>query len=159
MSQIQQELDAERADASHVPGGVVGGIAGALVGGGIWGAVAVATGLAIGYLAVLVGFLAGYGVFIGAGTRRSKQLQFVAVGCAVLGLLMGKYFIVGHFVMKEFPESGLSYFDSRLFRLFIGNLSEFFELFDILWIFLALGAAARATKPTMTRLRASQPAP
>lgn len=153
VAQIQQELDAERADASHIPGGLIGGVIGALLGGGIWAAVAIVTNLAIGYLAVLVGFLAGYGVFLGAGKRKSKQLQYVAVGCAFLGLVLGKYFIVAHVIMKKYPNDGLSYLDSRVFHVFTENFSKFFEAFDFLWMFLALGAAVRATKPTLTRLR------
>jgi hypothetical protein len=158
LAQIQSELDAEAASTEHVPGGILGGVAGTLVGGAIWAGVAIATKLAIGYVAVLVGFLAGYGTFLGAGKRKGKPLQIVAVACALLGLLLGKYLIVAHEIihLPDLADQNLSYTDTRIFKIFFENISEFFRLFDLLWIFLALGAAMRATQPTLTRTRPMQ---
>jgi len=154
LGQVQRELAAERGGASSIPGGVVGGAVGALVGGGAWALIAILTSLAIGYVAVGVGFLAGYGVLVGAGRKKSAQLQGVAVACALLGLLLGKYFIVAHFLIEKFPDAGLSYLDSRLFKIFADHVTDFFRPFDLLWMFLALGAAVRVTRPTQAHVRA-----
>src|SRR5204863_325935 len=147
LGQVQRELAAERGGASSIPGGLVDGAVGALVGGGAWALIAILTNLAIGYVAVGVGFLAGYGVLVGAGRKKSAQLQGVAVACALLGLLLGKYFIVAHFLIEKFPDAGLSYLDSRLFKIFADHVTDFFRPFDLLWMFLALGAAVRVTRP------------
>lgn len=152
-AQIRSELEREKAGAGDLPGAVLGGVVGALLGGAAWAGVAIASGLAIGYVAVLVGFLAGKGVVIGAGKRKSVQLQVVAVACAVLGLLAGKYLIVAHAIDTKFSELHLGYFDGKVVRVFFQNLGEFVRPFDFLWILLALGAAIRVARPTASHVR------
>jgi hypothetical protein len=153
--QIRDELSAEVAGSSALPGAILGGLVGALVGGAIWAGVAIASGLAIGFVAVLVGYLAGFGVVQGARKKKSTQLQGVAVACALLGLLAGKYLIVAHTIKTMVPDADLGYLDGRILEIFFQHLGEFFRVFDVLWIVLAFGAALRVTRPTATRVRMS----
>lgn len=153
LAQVMAEIEGETANAAHLPGAIGGGVVGALLGGAAWAGIAIATNLAIGYVAIGVGFLAGMGVFLGARKKKGKQLAVVAVLCALLGLLLGKYFIVAHVLIEKFPEADLSYVDTRLFRVFAEHITEFFRPFDLLWMFLALGAAHRVVRPTLTQVR------
>jgi hypothetical protein len=152
-AQIRTEIEREKAGPENLPGAVLGGVVGALLGGAVWAGVAIASGLAIGYVAILVGFLAGKGVVLGAGKRKSVQFQAVAVACAVLGLLAGKYMIVAHVISTKLPELHLGWFDGKVLRVFFQHLGEFVRPFDILWIVLALGAALRVARPTASQVR------
>ncbi|HEY3352665.1 MAG TPA: hypothetical protein VGQ83_05420 [Polyangia bacterium] len=149
--QIVAELRAEQARGPAVISGLVGGLVGALISGVAWAVIAIVTGLNIGYVAVGVGYVAGYGVLLGARRKKAALLQWIAVGCATLGLLLGKYFIVAHaareYVVKE-GGTEPSYFNPRLVGLFFENIGSFLSPFDALWLFLALGVAWGLPKPT-----------
>src|SRR5262249_22605363 len=80
--QVQRELAAQAATSAGMLPALVLGLVGALIGAAVWAAIAAAAHLAIGYVAVLVGFLAGLGVKIGAGAARGKPLQILAAGLA-----------------------------------------------------------------------------
>jgi hypothetical protein len=140
---VDSDLAAEQAGAAHLPLAVAGGLGAALVSGIVWAVIAVVTGLAIGYVAVGVGWLAGLGVLHGARGRRGRALQGLAVGCATLGLLFGKYFIVAHAVREMAAGQGVavSYVDPRLLGVFAEVLPKTLSPFDALWLFLALGVA------------------
>jgi hypothetical protein len=148
VANVQAEL------AAQVPGGAnllvaaAGGLAGALVGAAVWAAVAIATNFEVGYIAVLVGFLAGLGVKMGARTQRGALLQYLAAGLAVVGLLAAKYIIFAYAMVKFGHEQGvdISYFDGRLLSVFPSALGEMVNAFDALFLILALMAAYRVPK-------------
>jgi hypothetical protein len=140
--------------AAQVPGGAnllvaaVGGLAGALVGAAVWAGIAIATNLEVGYVAVLVGFLAGFGVKMGARTQRGLLLQCLAAGLAVVGLLAAKYMLFAYTVVKLGHEQGvdISYVDGRILSLFPEALGQMVSGFDALFLILALMAAYRVPK-------------
>lgn len=140
--------------AAQVPGGknllvaAAGGLAGALVGAAVWTGVAIATNFEVGYIAVLVGFLAGLGVKMGARTQRGPLLQYLAAGLAVVGLFAAKYMLFAYTVVHVGQEQGvdISYFDGRLLSLFPEALGEMLSAFDALFLVLALMAAYRVPK-------------
>jgi hypothetical protein len=146
--QVVEELAASKGSALGIVPGLVGGAIGALVGAGIWAAIAILTDYEIGYIAVLVGFLAGHGVRL-AARGRGRALQFVAVAMSIVGLLAAKYFLFAHYTIEMLAEQGqqLSYLDPRLAIVFPFALVEIVSPFDLLWIFLAVGAAYRAPAP------------
>ncbi len=78
-------------DNQNLGMGILGGAVGALVGAALWAVVTVVTGYKIGWLAVGVGFLAGYGVRLaGKGIDRSFAVAGAAMsllGCAAGNLL------------------------------------------------------------------------
>lgn len=94
--------------ATGVVGGLVGGAMGAaapllkgclfsfigiLIGAGIWCGVAVVTDYELGFIAWLVGALAGIGMQM--GTKSESHLAgFIASGFALLGIFLGRLFIV-----------------------------------------------------------------
>lgn len=152
-AQVQSELVAEQETGARFPMALAGGAAGALVGAIIWAIIVVVTNFEIGYVAVLVGYLAGQGVKLGAGKGRGQSLQIAAAGMAVFGLLISKYFIVAHFVLKEpgVAEQGLGYFSPDLFALFLQNIGSVLSPFDLLWVAFALMAAWRI--PAASRIQ------
>lgn len=148
---IEAQRAAEKPDASRVVTAVVGGAAGAVLGGIVWAAVEVFVNLNVGYVAVGVGVLAGFGTVLGAGGRKGGMLQAIGVVSAVFGLALGKYFTVAHAIINNVEEfADASYFDSQLIGVFAENLSMFVSGFDLLWLFLALGAAFKIPAPTGT---------
>ncbi len=149
-AQVQAELAAEQQTGARFPLALAGGAAGALVGAVIWAVIVVATDYEIGYVAVLVGYLAGRGVKLGAGKGRGQTLQIAAAGMAVLGLVIAKYFILAHFVINDpkGAELGLGYFSPVLFTVFLRNIGSSLSAFDVLWIAFALMTAWRIPAPS-----------
>lgn len=153
LSQVQAAFAAEQSGALGLPFAIAGGVIAAIVAGAVWAAIAVFAHIEIGYVAIGVGFLAGWGVFLGAGKKRGVQLQVVAVACAALGLLVGKYFIVAnairdYLVSQEMVQKGeISLFNSGIFKIFFENIGSFLSPWDALWLFFALGAAWGVPKP------------
>jgi hypothetical protein len=144
-AQVQAELAAEQQTGARMPLALAGGAAGALVGAVIWAVIVVVTNYEIGYVAVLVGYLAGRGVKLGAGQGRGQPLQIAAAGMAVGGLVIAKYFIFAHLVISDprGAELGLGYFSPRLSTVFVENIGSSLSPFDLLWIAFALMTAWR----------------
>ncbi len=137
---VLAELRSEQAGAVHYPAAIGGGILASLLGGAAWAAMVAITNLEIGYVAVGVGLIVGWGVHLGAHKKRGRNLQWIAVGCSVLGLVIGKYFAIAHYIITHVPEAkGLSFFDPIFFRI----IPEYLTPFDALWVFIALRVAWR----------------
>ncbi len=66
------------------------GLVAAVVGGVVWGLIVKWTDYEVGFVAWGIGFLVGLAVVTAARTR-GLVLQVVAVLCALLGILIGKY--------------------------------------------------------------------
>jgi hypothetical protein len=143
--QVVAELEAEQATPRY-PLAILGGLAGAIIGAAVWSAIAVIADAEVGFIAILVGFLTGQGVKRGAGKARSHGLQIMAGGLAVAGLLIAKYMTVASLAARILH---LSPFDPKVTNLFFDNFGDFFGGFDLLWLFLAIGAAYRIPAPTI----------
>jgi hypothetical protein len=143
--QLQTELAQASAPTDVLPRAIAMGALGALVGAGVWAAVLIATDVEIGYLAVLVGFLAGYGVKYGARGGTGRQLQQVAVACTFFGLVATKYFVFAHFVSVDAAKDGIQvgYFSLGVILTFPRALFSMLSMFDLLWLFLAFSSAWR----------------
>ena len=144
-AQLEAEVAQGQASADVVPRAAAFGALGALIGAAVWAVVVIVTNYEIGYLAVLVGFLAGYGVKYGAGGQHGQQLQRAAIGCTLVGLIASKYFIYAHFLSEAAAEEGVSlgYFSSATLTSFPGAIVSMLSPFDLLWLFLALSSAWR----------------
>jgi hypothetical protein len=152
-AQIVRELDAERATAVKLPPAIVMGVLSAIVCGAAWALIAVLANLEIGFAAIGVGFVTSWGVLFGAGQKRSRELQWIAVACSVLGLVVGKYFIVAHAIVTYAKGAeGMSMFEPRLVLVFLENFAKFLSPWDLLWVFLAFRVAWRVPKPRDVRV-------
>jgi hypothetical protein len=148
LRKILAEVEGQRAKAAQTVPAAVGGLVAAALCGAAWTAMVVVTKMEIGYAAVGVGFAAGYGVLWGAGKKKSSQLQLVAVACALLGLVLGKYLTLAY-LLKHLGKVGaeVSYFDPRLLGAFVQALPQLLSPFDALWAFIALRISWRVTRP------------
>ena len=68
--------------------------------GAAWALLIALTKSEIGFAAVGIGYAVGHAVRRAAGGKRGRRLQWVAVGCSTLGLVLGKYFFVAHMVRE-----------------------------------------------------------
>ena len=155
VAQVRAAQAAQVPSGSNVIVAVVGGLAGALVGAAVWAGVAIATNFEVGYIAVLVGFLAGLGVKIGARTQRGPLLQVIAAALAVVGLLAAKYMVFAYALVEFGHEKGadISYFDGRILSVFPSALGDMLSAFDALFLVLALMAAYRVPKAVPISIR------
>ena len=155
VARVRAELAAQAPGGTRLLVAAAGGLVGALVGAAVWAGVAIATNFEVGYIAVLVGFLAGLGVKLGARTQRGALLQYLAAALAVVGLLAAKYMLFAWAVVKFGQEKGvdISYFDSRILSVFPSALGEMISGFDALFLILALAAAYRVPRAHAISIR------
>jgi hypothetical protein len=150
---VLAELAAESAGGSF-PRALAAGLGAAVACGALWAAIIVVTEREIGFAAVGIGWAVAHAMRLASGGRRGPRLQKTAVGCSLLGLLLGKFFFVAH-AMREMTENAphrpanfhLSYFDPRMFGFFARVFPHMLTIYDALWLFLALSAAWRILKP------------
>lgn len=150
---VLAELAAESAGGGF--GRALGaGLAAAVGCGALWAGIIVLTEREIGFAAVGVGWAVAHAMRLASGGRRGPRLQKAAVGCSLLGLVLGKLFFVAH-ALREMTENApgrppdfhLSYFDPRMLRFCARVLPRMITVYDALWLFLALSAAWRILKP------------
>lgn len=146
---------------------ILGGGLAAVAGGLIWGLITITTGYEIGWVAWGVGLLAGWGVVMFARGRKGMPLQIVAVGAAILGVVIGKY-ITFYAVLKEYvaEEYGveavaqMSMLSLGVIQFFGSSIGAMLSGFDLLWVILAVGTAwgipkAKVPKPVPVEASAS----
>lgn len=155
VEQIRTELEQQQPEGKHYPIAAVGGLVGAFLGAAVWAGIAIITDFEVGYVAILVGFLAGLGVKLAAGKKRSQGMQIMAAALSILGLLIAKYMIFAHVLVKIAAEGGteIGYFDPVIFEIFPSALKEMLSPFDALWLILAVGAAYRVPQPSQIALQ------
>lgn len=151
---VLAELAKENEAGAKLAPAVAAGLAASVACGAAWAGLIALTGSEIGFAAVGVGWVVAHAVRLASGDKRGPRLQKTAVACSVLGLLLGKYFFVAGIVRRMAmtspdapPGFTLGWFDPRLFRVFVSALPHLVNVYDALWIFLALSAAWRVLKP------------
>ena len=157
VAQVQADLVAEIAPANTYPLSFFGALAGALLGAGVWAGIAIATDFEVGYIAVLVGFLSGYGAKLAASWKKGHGLQILAAAVSLIGLVAAKYFIASYYVVKAAHNQGaeISYLDPEVMKAFLEVLPRMLSPFDALWAILAIGAAYRVPAPTKVSIHTS----
>lgn len=152
-AQVERDL-LEQTRNTRIAPAIALGLVGAIAGAAVWAGIAIATQYSIGYVAVLVGFLAGYGVRRGAGRTRTQLIRAIAIGCAVVGLLLAKFIIIVHAVAALAVEKSVTipYLDPIWFKVFWKVFPDTLTPFDALWLFLAISAAARQVRPIQLQL-------
>ena len=118
---------------------LLAGSVAAVLGGIGWGLIVKWTDYQAGFVALGIGILVAFAVSRAAGGRRSPELRAVAVGTALLGILIGKYLSFAVDAQVVFPGVGLV--SGEMLRLFRDALHDIFGLFDLLWIGLGVAAA------------------
>ncbi|OQB27019.1 MAG: hypothetical protein BWY10_01694 [Chloroflexi bacterium ADurb.Bin180] len=96
----------EESRAPRVPQALLLGLLAAVVGCVLWYAVVVITNYELGIVAIAIGWLIGTAVMFGAGRKRRRVLQIMAVLITLVALLFSEYLIVRHFAVKHLTEQG-----------------------------------------------------
>lgn len=87
-------------------GGLGAGLVAAILATAIWYAVVTISQYQLGIVAIVVGFLVGQGVVLGASRRGSPFLIAISVVLTALALVVSEYLIVVHFVNEELAAQG-----------------------------------------------------
>lgn len=143
----------ERPAAAALLPALLAGLVAAVVGGVVWGLIVKWTDYEVGFVAWGIGFLVGLAV-VTAARARGLVFQIVAVLCALLGILIGKYLSFVWALQELAEEDGveLPVLSMDTIDLFRDNLGIVFDWIDLLWVGLAVVTAWRALEP-------EQPAP
>jgi hypothetical protein len=150
------------AAALYVPA-ILAGLVAAIAGGVAWGLIVKSTDYEIGFAAWGLGFLTGFAVLTATRGARGLPLQAIAIVCALLGILLGKYLAFVWVLQESAEDLNVSVFSSRTFDLFRDNLDIVFDWIDLLWVGFAVYTAWRALqpeepKPVETQTKAEPPA-
>jgi hypothetical protein len=89
------------ASANNILGGLLAGIVAAVLATALWYAVVVVSHYQLGIVAIVVGFLIGQAVVLGASNRGSIALVAVSVVLTLLALVISEYLIVANFVSQQ----------------------------------------------------------
>jgi signal peptidase I len=143
VSPPQPEPQAEPQAAPNYGAALFAGVVAAVLGGTAWGLVAKWTSYETGVLALGIGLLTAFAVYRASGGRRGTELQVIAVGTALLGILIGKYLTFAFVTQDVESDFGahVGVFSGEMLRLFRDGLHDIFGRFDLLWIGLAAAAA------------------
>jgi hypothetical protein len=142
----------DRPAAALVLPAVGAGLVAAIVGGIVWGLIVKWTDYEVGFVAWGIGFLVGIAVLAATRGARGPVFQVVAVLCALVGILVGKYLSFA-WVLQEVAEREtqgaleISVLSMDTFELFRDELDTVFDWIDILWVGLAVYTAWRALQP------------
>lgn len=132
--------------ALYVPA-ILAGLAAAVVGAAAWGLIVKSTGYEIGFAAWGLGFLTALAVLTATRGARGFPLQVIAVGCALLGIVLGKY-LTFVWLLQEGPDGlNISIFSSDAVDIFRKHLDLMFDWIDLLWVAFAVYTAWRTLRP------------
>ena len=139
------------AAALYVPA-ILAALAAAIVGGVAWGLIVKSTDYEVGFAAWGIGFLTGFAVLTATRGARGLPLQVIAVVCALLGIVLGKY-LAFVWVLQEGPDGlHISVFSRDAVDIFRNNLDLVFDWIDLVWVGFAVFSAWRT-------LRTEEPKP
>jgi hypothetical protein len=142
------------AAGTYVPA-ILAGLVAAVAGGIAWGLIVKWTDYEIGFAAWGIGFLTGIAVLAATRGARGLPFQTIAIVCALLGIVIGKY-LAFVWVLQDAggqyrSESGelftVSVFSSDTVDLFRNNLDVAFDWIDLLWVGFAVYTAWRTLQP------------
>jgi hypothetical protein len=129
--------------------GTLAAVAGAIVGAIAWAAITAATGFQIGYMALGVGFLAGFGMrTVGGGRERADGI--VAGAVAFLGCVLGNLLAAGVTIAQHehYPITVVLLALARKPAFAAEVLQAGFNVMDVLFYAIAVYAGYRtALKP------------
>ncbi len=140
---------AEQSQNINYPGAVAGGLLGGLMAALIWWGFVTVTNIQFGLVAVIIGWAAGKGVLILSGHKRAQSLQLIAVGLTLISYGMATYWVSRTFIHQYFAENDLVG-SLPLFpppALFMDVVSTGFQLFDVIFLAIALWQAWKMPAP------------
>jgi uncharacterized membrane protein YsdA (DUF1294 family) len=117
--------------------GIIGGFLGAAIGAMLWAVITVVTEYQIGYMALGVGFLAGFGVkLLGKGV--DAKFQYAGAALALVGCLAGNLMVVISFASLETGISVTTILSRLTPSVIVDLYSATFNVMDLLFYGLAI---------------------
>lgn len=83
---------------------IITGAIAATIGGAIWYFITITTGREIGYVSLGLGYLIGFGVYLGSGKKRGHQLQLISALLAIVAIIVIEKFIFDYFLNDYFNK-------------------------------------------------------
>ena len=145
-------ISEDRSAASVYVPAILAGLAAAIAGGVVWGLIVKSTDYEVGFVAWGIGFLAATAILFATRGRRGLPLQLIAIFCALLGIVIGKYLSFA-WILSEIAqeETGgavdIPVFSGDTVDLFFDQLDVVFDWFDLLWAGLAVFTAWKTLAP------------
>lgn len=132
---------------------LLAGLVAAVLGGVAWGLVVKHSEYEVGVVAWGIGLVVGFAV-AAVSRARGPALQAIAVACALVGILLGKYLSYALVLQEEADAQGVDVglFSGDMWSFFREDLDLVFGWFDLLWIGLAVFTAWRALQPAEPEL-------
>jgi hypothetical protein len=135
----------------YVPA-MLAGVGAAVAGGVAWGLIVKWTDYEIGFAAWGIGFLTGIAVLWATRGTRGLPFQAIAVVCALLGILIGKYLGFAWIVQEVADQqtggaASVPVLSGDTVDLFRDELGLVFDWIDLLWAGLAVYTAWRTLQP------------
>jgi hypothetical protein len=127
-------------------GALLGGAAGALA----WWGFTVLTHIAFGLFAVAIGFLAGRGAVIFSGGKRSRGLQVISVGAAILSYAVATYLVNRTFINNALAAQGEAFrveLTPQSVGLFVRVVAADLGVMDLVFLAIAVWEAWRIPRP------------
>lgn len=118
---------------------VLAALLAAIIGGVVWALIVVVTEYEVGIVAWAIGGLAALAVSFSA-KKITPVHQIIAVVASLLGILLGKYFVYGYYLIGE-TEGIMSMFHMEVIRMFPQFFSALFGGMDIIFVLLAIVTA------------------
>lgn len=142
----------ERSAASVYVPAILAGLAVAIAGGVVWGLIVKSTDYEVGFAAWGIGLLAAMAILFATRGRRGLPLQVIAVVCALLGIVIGKYLSFAWVLSDVAREQTGGAVDFPVFSrdtidLFFDELGAVFDWIDLLWAGLAVFTAWKTLAP------------
>lgn len=132
---------------------IVGALLAAIIGGAIWAGIAIVSDYEIGIVAWAIGGLSGYLVYYLSKGEVAVSHQVIAVVGSLIGILLGKYFILGYYINDSI--SGI--FQGESISLFVDNISVLFGGMDIIFVLLAVATAWQLPAQLSQKSRSKNP--
>lgn len=141
----------DRSAASIYVPAILAGLLAAVAGGIAWGLIVKWTDYEVGFAAWGIGFLTGLAVLTATRGLRGLPFQAIAIVCALLGILIGKYLGFVWVLQGAAEDAGgvisIPVFSRDTIDLFFDELSLVFDWIDLLWVGFAVYTAWRTLQP------------
>ncbi|HKW44184.1 MAG TPA: hypothetical protein VJN22_00920 [Candidatus Eremiobacteraceae bacterium] len=145
-----QSFMERRKEEQSLPLALAAGVVAALVGAAIWAVITVTTQFQIGWMAVGVGFLVGYAVqYLGKGM--GKEYQYVGALCALLGCLLGNYFVAVGFAAQSLHMDFFALLPRIPVEKIPSLMQDTFQPMDLLFYAIAVYEGYRFSLKRITR--------
>ena len=124
---------------ANLIGAIAGGLAGAALGAAIWAGVSHFLSIEFGLVAIVVGFLTGGGVSLGAQGAKGLPFQVLAAVIALFGYLGAKILIVLLALRDQAPD--LPLLDPQTLGLIQEVMISSTDFFDLLFLGIVVYSA------------------